>query len=49
MKEIFSIGVVVNSIYVTPSLIVLYEKDKYLILSFRFIKYFFDVTIFDKE
>jgi hypothetical protein len=49
MKEIFSAGVMINSIYITPSLVVLYEKNNYLIFSIRFIKYFIDITVFDKE
>lgn len=49
MKEIFSAGIMINSIYVTPSIVVCYEKDQYFIVSLRFIKYFIDITFYDNE
>ena len=39
----------INSIYVLPGIVIMYEKDQYLILSLRFLKYFVDITFYDNE
>lgn len=49
MKEIFSAGLMINSIYVLPGIVIMYEKSNYLIVSLRFLKYFIDITFYDNE